>query len=373
MSSVDNPAERIAIVVSSLRGGGTERVAVNLATEWHDQGRQVHVVTLDDETQDRYPLPEGVHRIALDRMAPAAGSLHGAWANLERIRVLRQSLKTIDPDVVLSFIHRTNVLTLLAARSFGTPVIVSERNHPDYAELPLAWRWLRAWTYPQAAALVVQTDGIRDRFLEMIPRASLEIIPNAVTLPDAPVISSPDPAAPPAVVAAGSLTHQKGFDQLLEAFAQVSQRHPDWRLRIFGEGPLRDALEAQARKLGLQNRVQMPGWTDEIYEELASASIFCLSSRHEGFPNVLLEAMAVGTPPVSFDCPTGPNEIVRSGKDGILVPLGEVDELADALCHLMDDPNEREAMGKRARQVRDRFAPEDVMERWDALVREVTT
>ena len=169
-------------------------------------------------------------------------------------------------------------------------------------------------------------------------------------------------------MAMGRLAQEKGFDLLLDAFALVAGRHPDWTLEIVGEGPLRSHLESYTQKLDLGGRVLMPGFTRQPFDAMRRADLFALSSRCEGFPNVLLEAMACGVAAVSFDCPSGPRHIIRDGVDGTLVPSGDTHALAQSLDRLMGNEAERRRLAARAPEVAVRFGAAKIMSIWEDLV-----
>jgi glycosyltransferase involved in cell wall biosynthesis len=198
-------------------------------------------------------------------------------------------------------------------------------------------------------------------------RTRVECMPNGVR--DAGGLRAPLDAK--VVVAGGRLSRQKGFDRLLKAWAKVVDQHPDWELRIFGEGHRRQGLSKRISDLGIGDSARLMGFTPKLDEELVRGSLYVMSSRREGFPMVLLEAMAVGLPVVSFDCPTGPRDIVREGVDGHLVRNGDIDGLAAAMSSLMGDEARRKAFGAAALEVAARYGIERITRRWESLFEEL--
>jgi glycosyltransferase involved in cell wall biosynthesis len=172
------------------------------------------------------------------------------------------------------------------------------------------------------------------------------------------------------VIAVGRLVPQKGFDMLLDAWAQILGEHPGWRLRIVGEGASRPALEAQVRRLGIAASVDMPGFDPGPFQTMAASELYAFTSRYEGFAHVLVEAMACGLPVAAMDCPSGPRGIVRDGIDGFITPALDVAAFAGAMSRLMGDPALRDEMGANALQVGERFGAAAIWAQWDEILDE---
>lgn len=356
---------RVALVISSLQPGGAERVVCQLAEHWVADGSDVTVVTVGRCDRDAYRLTPAARRVTLDLLRPSRNALEGLFNGSRRVLALRRALVRLLPDAVVSFLESTNVLSLLATRGTGIPVFACVRTDPRYAPIGRAWGALRRLLYPRAAAIVVQTEAVAGWARGLC--SHVEVIPNFVQR--GPRLASPGVGrGPRRLVAMGRLVPAKGFDLLIEAFARVTSSHPDWSLVILGDGPERAHLEAMISELRLHHRVLMPGRVTDPAPYLTASHVFVLSSRYEGFPNALLEAMACGLPAVAFDCPSGPADIIAHGYNGLLVRAGDVVELAAALDCTMGSASERVRLGQNALEVAVRLAPEPILARWSALL-----
>lgn len=353
---------RIVGVIATLGSGGAERVMSLLASGWAARGDAVTLVTIDD-APPFFPLHPSVRTLRLG-LARDSGNLLERASNVAlRARALRRAVRELAPDVCVSFIDRMNVLAVMATRGLGVPLIVSERVHPGFVD-PRGWRIVRDVAYRWADVVVAQTERTAQALRRPLG-PPIVTIPNPVTDPGEVTCARSSHR----IVAAGRLVRQKGFDLLLRAFASVAASREGWHVVIWGEGPERVALESLARQLGIDDRVHLPGRTPEVIRELRQADIFVLSSRFEGFPNVLCEAMSVGLPVIAFDCPSGPGEIIEHERDGLIVEPEDVGALSYALARLMDDPVERDVLGARARAVRGRLGLEPVLVAWDRAFR----
>lgn len=361
--------KKITLVISSLDAGGAERVMSTMANYWAAKGWDVTILTFDGGREPPfYRLESNIRHKALGIAVLSAGVLSAIWNNLRRIVVLRCAIRESRPAVVISFMDRTNITTLLATMCTRTPVIVSERCNPAMYNMGAVLSLLRLITYSRAHRIVLQTDRVRNFFPSMLQKR-ITIIPNPVLLPaeaDSPV---PFEMKKPCVVAMGRFTEEKGFDLLLQAFARVKGQHPTWTLFILGEGPLRGQLEALRDRLGLAGRVFFPGRVSNPQVVLRQADIFVLSSRHEGFPNALCEAIVCGLPVIATDCPNGPREIIRDGVDGILIPTEDPEALAAALDRVMTDEKERQSLARRASEIVERFDLEKIMAMWEGCLK----
>lgn len=360
------------IVIHSLRGGGAERVAVDLSAYWQRLGYRVSLVTQMPSNTDIYTVPEGVGRHVMGTARDSGGGLQGAIANWRRVRRLRKLIKKLKPDCVLGMMTTASVLAVMAAKGLGCRVIVSEHTHPPIQKLPESWQKMRRWAYPRAHAVVALTQGTARWLRDHVPGSRVVVIPNAVRWPlqeQEPVVPVPDKGERLRLLAVGRLHPVKGFDLLIQAFAMVASYFPDWDLVIAGEGEERAALQKQIETAALQKRVQLVGRVGNIKDWYEQSDMYVLSSRSEGLSNTLLEAMASGLAVVAMDCDTGPREIIRDNIDGILVnPPEDADALAAHLSDLMARPLKRAALARRAVDVRDRFSVPIVMAQWERLL-----
>jgi len=364
---------RLVFFIHSLSFGGAERVTATLANYWAEKDWDVSIVTLAAETQDFYELHPNVRRIALCLAKERTNLVWGVTNNMHRVAAFRKVLKEEHPDVAVGMMTTASVLLGLAGVGMDQIVrIGSERIYPPMFPLGFPWERLRRLAYPCLDAVVTMTNRSAQWVADNTGARHVEVIPNPLVwpLPSQPPRLNPEEYLKPGqrvLLGAGRLTEQKGFDLLIAAFAELASRFPDWVLVILGEGPLRSQLEGQVFAYGLQGRVLLPGVAGNIGDWYQRADIYVMSSRFEGFGNTLLEALAYGIPSVSFDCPTGPSDIIRHGVDGFLIPPGNLEELTQTLGHLMGDERLRRCLGVRALDVRERFSVERIAAMWENL------
>lgn len=365
-------ARSIAFVIYGMGSGGAERATAIMANDLVARGDAVTLITLDDGRADFYAVDPRIERIALD-VATESRSRFGALAgNLRRVLALRRCLRRVAPDVVIAMMTSTAVLCAIAGRGMRWQTIGAERLWPPRGAPDRFWSLARERTYGWLDVVVVQTEAGAAWLRENTRARRIEVIPNALGWPIAATEPRLDPeglagAQRKLLLAVGRSDRAKGFDLLIEAFARIADDHEDWDLVILGDGPERDALREQVRQLGVDGRIRLPGRAGNIGAWYSRADLFVLSSREEGFPNVLLEAMASGCPVVATRCDTGPAELVEHEVDGILVPVDDGAALAAALGRLMSDPATRARYAAAAVAARERFSVDVVMARWEAL------
>ncbi|HZW12294.1 MAG TPA: glycosyltransferase family 4 protein [Noviherbaspirillum sp.] len=362
---------KIAVLVSSLEHGGTERVVTSLCNAWSARGDEVTLVpTYSGGGKPFFEVSDAVELIYLAEVVGVRA--RSALSYARRISALRRLIATRSPDVIVSFLPNVNLAAILSSAFLGIPLIICERSDPTSYPHENVIGTLCKWTYRFADMLTVQTDSVAAKVQGLYPgQKNVRAVPNPLP---ASVIAHQRTANSQrkVLLSLGRLSSEKQIDKLLDAFAEVAPLFGDWDLHIYGDGPVKPALAKQIHRIGLHGRAFLKGATKSPWEVMAAADIFVMTSKYEGFPNALLEAMGVGLPCIAFDCPSGPREISRNGTDALLVPLDSQSGLVSALTRLMEDENLRCALGKQAREsVCSRFGLAEVVQRWDHLFREV--
>jgi len=353
----NNSPKRITFVVGYLSAGGAERVISLLANALVASGYSVSFIYLKKK-EDFYRLDKRVNKHYLDISNDSNNLIHGLINTRKRVYKLRNKIKQIHSDIVISFMTDLNVLSILACLGTNVLVIVSERTNPYRSKIPFRWKIAARIFYRYASKLVLQTERVKE-FYKYISASKLEVIPNPLK-----EIGKIQTKKEKVILAVGRLEYPKGYDMLIEAFS-CSRAKEEWKLIIAGEGRERDKLEQLAVEYNISSGVNLTGWQESIDELYARASVFVLSSRYEGFPNSLAEAMSAGLPCISFDCDFGPAEMIRHDVNGILVEPGNVEKLADEIDLLAADESERNRLGRKATEIKKELNLESITLKWE--------
>lgn len=340
--------KRVLFVISGMGAGGAERVMSLLVNQGAQDGLEVALAVVSTEGQT-YSIDERVSRYFLNKDMPK-GRVKSVWTRFSR---LRGCIKEYKPDVVVSFLTPCNIYTCLAGIGLGIPVVVSERNDPIRDCPGKVKRWIRNMCYRLASGVIFQTEDARNCFPKSI-RAKSEVISNPVKddLPSADLENREKTA-----VAAGRLTSQKNYPVMLKAFRLFHDTHPEYALHIYGGGELEERLKSMTRELAIEDCVEFKGIAKDLHDHMVKSGMFVLSSDYEGISNSLLEALSMGLPCISTDCPCGGSRsLIENGVNGLLVPVGDVEKMAEAMAQIADDPAFAVNMGNKARETREAHA-----------------
>ncbi len=365
---------KIAFYIGGLVFGGAERVVVNLADYLHKQGMEISILT-PNKSEKEYPMPEGVARVLTDLTAEEVSFSRIKNIYL-RYKKLRECIHSEKADLVVSFIGLNNINAISACRALHLPVVVSVRSAPqrEYASKRLKFAMKRL--FPKATGIILQTREAYDYFPKSIQKRAV-ILPNP--LREEFVRKPFDGERQKTIVTVGRLDGNKNQIVLLRAFEQVAEQYPDYRLVLYGEGPMSEKWQKLASGSPYADRIEFAGHVDRVADTIADAGLFVLPSLVEGMPNALMEAMALGIPCISANCSGGgPKELLGDNEYGVLVNFREakgfvsqeeqVNRLAKGLRSLLADDSLREEYGRKAHERSKDFLPERVNEMWRAYL-----
>lgn len=346
--------------INAIHDGGAERVMINLTKQFANLGHNVVLVTSFVD-QWEYPVDEKVKRLSLEQEENCQNRIA---RNLSRIRKLRKICKEERPDVLISFMAEPNFRAVVATLGLPVKTIVSVRNDPNREYAGKLGHLVGKYILPMADGCVFQTEQAKAWFPKRLQKKSA-IIMNAV----ANSFFEVQREGTLDVITLGRLTPQKNQQLLIRAFARISEKHPQRNLLIYGKGEEEATLQRLISDLGMEQRVFLCGATEQVPQVLARAGVFVLPSDYEGMPNALLEAMAVGVPSISTDCPCGgPAMVIRDGENGLLVPVADEESLTKALEYILSNWEFAEKMGRMAKEDANAYRPEAVFAQWNAFI-----
>ena len=356
---------RVTLFIYNLGGGGAERVACNLANYLVSPGHNVSLLTVEEENAG-YHLDAKVTHTALSKKEERKGAFSDYAMWLKR---LYKYITASETDCYVAMLLIPIRLLMLLRRAVRVPIIISERNAPSM--YPLRIRMMLMILAGRADGYVFQTTGAKEWYAPIRKNRPWAVIPNAVHerfLNPAPEGNKRKKQ----IVSVGRLEKQKNFELLIRAFSIVSEKFTDYTLMIYGQGSQRNKLEQLSVNLGLSDKVIFPGFARDIEEKIRESAIFVMSSDFEGMPNALAEALAAGLPCISTDCPCGgPEFLIDSGRNGILVPVGDTRALSEAMLRLLSDEELAKRLGREAFQIRKDLAPHVIYGKWEAFLKEM--
>lgn len=359
---VVNEPVKIVFCIPSLGSGGAERVTSLLANQLVLKGYSVTVL-MTARRHEVYPLSDMVQIACINCDDDMDLSLVNRF--LTRLKKIKKTIKNIAPDVVISFMSETNVDVCFALAGMNVPIIVSERNDPKTSPASRAKQIIRRLAYVMPRGFVFQTPDAQAYFSKRIQKKSKIILnPLSNSMPE-----RFEGEREKRIVAVGRLHKQKNFSMLIDAFAEFSKTHPDRVLEIYGEGALEEKIREYINEKELQDKVILKGFCKDLHERILCAEMFVMSSDFEGMPNALLEAMALGLPCISTDCPCGgPRMLIESYENGILVPVRDTKKMTEAMVYMADNSEKAEQMSINAVAVRDRANADAVTEQWLEMI-----
>ena len=345
--------KKVIFVTPDLANGGAERVTAILANELAHRGMTVEVVFMKD----------GIHVYQLSKLVKTYDFYsegNRVSRAIHKIFRLRKLMKENINATFIAMLPFETFYTYLASWGLPNKIIYSLRNDPASMKGKF-WYLIKKGIYPKADLIVFQTEEAKGYFPEKV-RKKGKVIPNPVSngLP-----GRFEGERKKEIVTIGRLKEQKNYPLLLHAFAEVNQKYPDWRLRIFGEGELEEELKALCLKLKIGDAVEFCGFQKNVIEEINQSGIFVLASDYEGISNAMLEAMATGIPCICTDCPVGGARLtIKDHKNGLLVPVGNRTRLVNAIMEIIQDPQFAEQLSRKAEETRVYLSAERIAEEW---------
>lgn len=353
----------LVFYINAIHEGGAERVIIQLAKHFAESGyRSVLVTSFIDENE--YSVPNIVERVSLEEKQVKQDKI---LRNIKRIIALRKTLKKYNPDAIISFMAEPNMRAIIANIGRKTKNVISVRNDPNREYRGRIGSFIGKHILPMADGCVFQTEEAKEWFPNALQKKS-QVIFNDVDhiFFETEYIGGND------IVTLGRLCEQKNHKLLIDAFVQISNKHMDTNLLIYGIGPLEDELRQYISSYDMDSRIFLKGLTPESNSVLSRARCFVLSSDYEGMPNALLESLAIGVPSISTNCPCGgPRMLIKEGVNGMLVPVNDRDALSAKLDYLLSNPHVATKLGRKAKEMSECYSTDRVFNEWREYVERI--
>lgn len=359
----------IAFIMGHLKLGGAERVVSLLINQMVERGDCITLINLSHEKTSFYPIPASVNQIDLDAENIATNRLDTLRNVVRRIMLVRQAIKKVDADVLISFTDRTNIIALLANVGMSYPLLISIRAHPTLNGSTL--RNLTKLLYPMASAIVSVSRGV-DEWFNQIDSLKRYVIGNPVQEAflhlDTPVEKKQPPFS---ILSLGRLGREKNHALLIRAFANIADKFPDWSVHIYGSGDEYENLQTLIVSRNVSQQVFVHDPVSDVISVLQEAVIYVQPSDSEGFPNAVLEAMACNLPVIVTDYAGNPRDFITHNETGLIVPVGDETAMTDALNMLMNSSDQRTVLSESAGYVREAFSTEKITQQWYDVIESI--
>ncbi len=355
--------KKIVFVIGSLGIGGAERVISILANYFSKNGFDVSIILFYQHNRIDYFLEKEVRVMSVEASGNKLSRIKS------RITSLRKIIISIKPDVVISFLTEINIYTIIATEKLHIPTIISERNDPRNDPKQKVLRILRWLTYKRSSGIVFQTEEAKEYFSRL--HINSAVIPNPISanLPDACTYVNRQNI----IVSVCRLTKQKNIPMLIEAFSRLPKEIKNqFLVEIYGEGPLKEELQALVDAKGLTQSVVFKGFSKNVHENIYKSKLYISTSDYEGISNSMLEALALGIPTICTDCPVGGARLaIRNNYNGVLVEVGNVDQLQNAMLHVLTDESFSIDISSHYMEIRERFSEENIVTLWKNFIEKI--
>ncbi|MGN9713955.1 glycosyltransferase family 4 protein [Acinetobacter variabilis] len=352
---------KLVFVIPTLGSGGAERVLSSLTNDWVERKNcEIEIITLM-KGEDFYSINNAVK---IHRLSYSSNGVFKIFNMISLFWKLRKLIKVLKPDVTISFIRASNIFTLLSIAGLKMKLVISERDSPD-THLSTVYKFLRKKLYPYSDGIIVQTKEYEKFILKEVGHINCKVIPNPVRN-----ISNKNIEREKIIISVGRLIPVKGHAYLIEAFSKCKNKN-NWKLIILGDGVLKNDLIKRTKDLGVENQVEFMGATPKVDYWLCKSSIFAFTSLSEGFPNALAEGMSASLPCVSFNCKTGPEDLIKDNFSGYLVKVGDVENFSLKLENLMADSTLRSYLGENAKEVSNTLKFSEISDKYYNFILEV--
>lgn len=355
---------KILFYIGNLRKGGAERVVATLSNKLVEKNEVIIITTTDEKVE--YSLDKSIKLFSLKNFD---GNKNPLVKNIIYLKRLKDYIKEIDPDIILGFLPEPSYRLLILKPFIKSPVIISDRNDPKIEYASLKSRTIMKFLYKRADGFVFQTDEARDYFCKKIQDKSI-VIANPVD--DRFLKTKYVGYKSTEFINVGRLNEQKNQILLIESFKDVIKKYPNYKLLIYGEGSLKNELSMYIKDNKLNNNVKLCGNVDDIENILKDKKGFILSSKYEGMPNALMEAMAVGVPCISTDCPCGgPRELIKNNINGLLVKSNDKNELVSAMYKIIENDKMCKKIAMSAKKNMNNYSCNKIVSKWFDFMKEV--